>query len=352
VWIFAAVLVGVSAGYVLSFYYQSSMGALARIIERPQINTKAAIKSIQVEASAKAAVNSIIDYPARLSATTTTLIFVGDIMLDRGVFSSIERYGDGNFDYIFKYATATKTADLTFGNLEGPISDGGRNMGSIYSFRMKPDAAKALFRAGFDVLSIANNHAGDWGPQALADTIDIVEEQGVAVVGAGENLSEAQEIRIVQINGVKIGFLAFSDVGPNWLNASTTKPGILIAESPERVEQVVENNANVSDVLVVSFHFGDEYAAEPSSRQMVLARAAIDAGAHIVAGHHPHVVQKVESYNGGIIVYSLGNFIFDQNFSEETMRGGALEVLMMGKQIVGYKLREVVINDRFQAVIE
>jgi poly-gamma-glutamate capsule biosynthesis protein CapA/YwtB (metallophosphatase superfamily) len=227
-------------------------------------------------------------------------------------------------------------------------------MGSVYSFRMKPSAAAALRRAGFDVLSVANNHAGDWGPTALGDTMALLEQQGISVVGAGDSGAEADKAIVVEAKGLGVAFMSFSDVGPNWLNASTTKPGIAIAQSAERVSEAVRRSASTTnaDLLIVSFHFGEEYSSEPTVRQIELARAAITAGADIVVGHHPHVVQKTESYNGGVIVYSLGNFIFDQNFSKETMTGGALEVYIINGKIAWYKLREVQINSRFQAIIE
>lgn len=248
-----------------------------------------------------------------------TLVMVGDIMMDRGVKRSIDANFDGDFSVLFANTQYLRNADIAFGNLEGPIAESGRNVGSRFSFRMKPVVAGTLGDAGFDVVSFANNHVGDWDRAAFDETMLQLKEAQIQYAGAGTTYADATTPRVVDVRGTKVGFLAATDVGPNWLAATETKPGILLASDPKLPEIIATAKTQV-DVLVMSFHFGNEYSPA-NTRQQKLAYASIDAGADIVVGHHPHVMQKVEEYNGKLIYYSLGNYIFDQYFSEHTMRG-------------------------------
>lgn len=276
-----------------------------------------------------------------------SLLFVGDIMLDRGVAKSISRTGGDNHYFIFENAGFLKEADLTFGNLEGPVSGKGKDLRNLYSFRMATEAAPVLKEAGFDFLSVANNHTGDWGREAFEDTLANLAKESIFVVGGGMNKDEAAEPKITEINGLKIGFVGFSDVGPNWLKADSDQSGIILADT--NLPEIVKKAASSVDVLVVSFHFGEEYQDVHNKRQENLAREAIDNGAKIIVGHHSHVVQDTEQYNGGFIAYSLGNFIFDQNFSEETMRGAVLKVkLSPTGEIKSTEMQNIKINEFFQ----
>ena len=260
-----------------------------------------------------------------------TLAFVGDIMFDRGVKESIFKNGGGDFNFPFeKIYEDLKQYDILFGNLEGPISDRGENQGSLYSFRMDPKTAEALALAGFDVLSLANNHIGDWGEEAIKDTIKRLDSAGILVAGADLTQEEDYLPKILNIRGVKIAFLAF-------FNA----PEIEIKKSVE----LAKLNA---DIVIASFHFGDEYKKEPNENQKRLARLAVDAGADLVVGHHPHIIQEVELYKNSYIAYSLGNFIFDQSFSKETMRGILLEVVIKDKNITAVTPLQIKINSNFQ----
>ena len=136
-------------------------------------------------------------------------------------------------------------------------------------------------------------------------------------------------------------------MGPNWLKATQDKAGILIAD--ESFGAVIKEAAEKVDALVVSLHFGEEYQRIHNKRQEDLSHTAIDSGAKIVVGHHPHVTQDMENYTGGLIAYSLGNFIFDQNFSEETMRGAALEIkLSKNGEIKSADIKTVQLNEFYQ----
>ena len=255
-----------------------------------------------------------------------SMVLVGDIMMDRGVKRSVDANFGGDFAALFANTQYLKDADIAFGNLEGPIAGSGRNVGSRFSFRMMPVVAGTLGDSGFDVVSFANNHVGDWDRAAFDETLLQLKEAQIQYAGAGVNYTDAATPRIIEVRGIKVGFLAATDVGPDWLKATEKSSGILLASDPKLSEIITTAKQSV-DVLVMSFHWGNEYSPA-NTRQQMLAYASIDAGADIVVGHHPHVMQKVEEYNGKLIYYSLGNYIFDQYFSEHTMRGMVATIMI------------------------
>ena len=277
---------------------------------------------------------------------TSVLTFVGDVMFDRGVKSSVQNNFASDYSQLFSQLTELQNADIAFANLEGPISDQGKNVGSKYSFRFDPGVATVLKESGIDIVSFANNHVGDWSLQAFNDTLQHLTNAGVLFSGAAENKPKASEVTIIQSNGIKVGYLAFSDVGPTWLEAQNNAPGILIANDPQRLDYIKQAKEKV-DILVVSYHWGEEYKPH-NQRQEDLAKTSIDAGANLVIGHHPHVIQDIEEYNGGLIAYSLGNAIFDQHFSKETMEGALLSVLVNKNGIIEYEEKKFEINSQYQ----
>jgi LAS superfamily LD-carboxypeptidase LdcB len=277
-----------------------------------------------------------------------TLMFVGDMMFDRGVESSVKRNFNGDFNTLFDHLEILEKADIVFGNLEGPVSDKGSNVGSKYSFRMDPVILPILKNHGFDIVSFANNHVGDWSSAAFEDTLERLKQNNIAFTGAGLNKKEAEQVTILEENGIRIGFIGFTDVGPNWLAASETKPGILLASDPN-FSQIIRDAKAQTDILITSFHWGNEYVPF-SNRQQVLAHRAVDAGADLVIGHHPHVIQASEYYKGKLIAYSLGNFIFDQYFSDETMQGMLLEIDIDTTGIVSVKEHIIELARTYQPI--
>ncbi len=254
-----------------------------------------------------------------------TLTFGGDIMLDRGVRNSVEKNFGGDYSALFEKLEILKDSDVVFANLEGTASDKGEDLGNLYSFRMDPSVLPALKGAGVSVLSLANNHIGDFGREAFSDTLSRMRENEIFYTGAGENKEEAELPVVIEKYGMKIGFLGFSDKGPASMEAGENRAGILLASDP-RFDEIVKRAASFVDYLIVSFHFGEEYQTVHNARQEELAHRAIDNGAKIVVGSHPHVIEDTEVYGNGYIAYSLGNFIFDQGFSEATMQGMLLGV--------------------------
>ncbi|MEK7631023.1 MAG: CapA family protein [Patescibacteria group bacterium] len=278
------------------------------------------------------------------------LLFTGDIMMDRGIRATVEKHRG---DYLFPFEHITeklRSADLAFGNLEGPISDVGSKQGSIYSFRMDPAVTKALYDVGFDIVSLANNHMGDYGRGAMEDTMRRLRRAGIEYTGAGWNKKEAYDVTVIERGGTKLGFLGFSDVGPTWMQAGDTLSGIAIADV-EVVKTAVRQVREKVDILIVSFHFGEEYETHSRRVQQDLARAAIDAGASVIIGHHPHVAQEIEQYRNGVIAYSLGNFVFDQAFSSETKEALMFEVTIKNKRIDDFEAIPIKFNADFQPII-
>jgi len=276
-----------------------------------------------------------------------TLAFGGDIMLDRGVKNSVNKNFNGDYSALFEKLEILKKSDIVFANLEGPVSDTGKDRGNLYSFRMNPSVAPALKGAGFSVLSVANNHVGDWGREAYIDTLAHLRENEILYTGGGTDMQEAEQPTVIEKYGIKIGYLGFSDVGPEWMKASEDKAGLLLANNP-RFDEIIGKASKLVDYLVVSFHFGEEYQTKYNARQEYLAHRAIDAGAKIIIGTHPHVVEDTEVYKNGFIAYSLGNFIFDQGFSENTMQGMLLEIKLWRDGNMSVKKNIVKLNKSFQ----
>lgn len=296
--------------------------------------------------------------PAQISKivpVSISLILVGDIMLNRQVEYQIRTAGNGDFKFPFlKIADTLQKADIVFGNLEGPISDKGQKVGSIYSFRMNPKAIEGLTFAGFNVLSLANNHAFDYGKIALEDTLLQLKAAGIDYAGAGFNEKEAFSPIIKEVNGTKIGFLAYSDLGSVYWTALENSSGLALIglEYLEKTKADIKKAKSQVDILIVSLHSGEEYLKEPTGLQVSFARAAIDSGADLIVGHHPHVVQKNETYREKHIFYSLGNFVFDQDFSQETMRGQIVKVTIEDKKIKEAIPVNIKLNQYFQPELE
>ncbi len=211
-----------------------------------------------------------------------------------------------------------EAADIRVGNLECAITT--RETAEPKSFPLKapPRAVQALTWAKFDLLSLANNHALDYGFQGLADTQTALSQSGIASVGAGVNDISAHTPVVLEKNGLRLAFLAYAEVMPensgfdarSWI-ATQSQPGIAWADL-SRIKSDVAAARLQADVVVVLLHSGYEINSRVSTDQRNAAHAAVDAGAALVIGSHPHLVQEIEPYHGGLIAYSLGNFVFDQ----------------------------------------
>lgn len=274
------------------------------------------------------------------------LAAVGDIMLDRSTGGALAR---GNLEYPFLYvADQLRAADYTVGNFESAMGTVGEPAPKRYPFRAPPEAAAALALAGFDLVSLANNHGADYGPEALLQALDLFAAANVATVGAGENEAAAHAPHIATVNGLTLGFLGYVHVPAEALTnfdvqswtATADTPGLAWAD-PERVRADVVALRPKVDLVIVQLHSGYEYVEAPSEPQMLAAKAAVDAGAHLVLGHHAHILQGIERYNDGVIVYGLGNFAFE---IDRGLEAGILNVWLDRNGVRQLELRPTIIQ--------
>ena len=274
-----------------------------------------------------------------------TLMAVGDMMLGRTIGELIE-----SEDYTAPFAFTAETladADITIGNLECPISTQGKPQDKTYAFRAPLSAAASLAYGGFDLVSLANNHILDYGRTALEETLTTLSDNRIQTVGAGLDDVQAYKPVFMDVNGLKLAFLAFIDIPttdydyPAW-EAAPGKPGVAWGHA-QRVKEGVEAAKKQADIVIVLVHNGYEIVQKVSSAQQELAHLAIDSGASLVIGSHPHVLQRIETYQDGLIAYSMGNFVFD-NFLFPPNYSAILVVELTPDGVESHQLIDVVVQ--------
>jgi len=298
---------------------------------------------------------------------SVTLTAVGDIIITPQVEKTISpEAGDRIFE---KVRPLLADSDITVGNLECPLSARGTPEDKEFTYRASPEWAGVLRNAGFNVLCLANNHIFDYGPLGMQDTVRRLEQERISHVGAGSNLHEASKPMIREIRGIKVALLAFTYSHPAKKSSSGCCP-----DDPDFMINHIKTVRQAVDVVIVSIHDGLEYIDYPSRETMRLFRSVADAGANVVLGHHPHVVQGVETYKNSLICYSLGNFVSDytdpnvRNESYEktalsyfgaspleiddlrTTESFILQCRLAGGRIADYSLRPVKITVQFVVV--
>jgi poly-gamma-glutamate synthesis protein (capsule biosynthesis protein) len=204
-------------------------------------------------------------------------------------------------------------------NLESPFSDRGAVVEHGMIFKAEPEMIAALELAGIDVVSTANNHARDQGAHGVEFTLDWLERHKIAAAGTGKSAEQAHAGVVIESNGLRFGFLAYTYDQSNG-NHADTDDRVAVMDIP-RMREDVARLAGRTDVIIVSMHAGIEYSPKFNAQQVAFAHAAVDAGAKVVVGHHPHVTEPWERYGQGAIFYSLGNLVFDQFQRIETQRG-------------------------------
>ena len=241
-----------------------------------------------------------------------------------------------------KIALLMAASDIAFANLESPFSDEGPYYPGGLIFHAAPEMISGLQLAKIAIVSTANNHARDCGSEGVEFTLDWVRQHGIAAVGSGMDPTAAHQGVVLTRNGVRFGFLGYTydQSNGNWKD---TDPRIALADV-ERMKADVANMKERADVVIVSMHHGIEYMPKPSAAQVEFAHAAIDAGAILVVGHHPHVVEPMEQYHGGEIIYSLGNFVFDQYQRTATQHGEVAQISFVGRHILATHLIPVLIT--------
>ncbi len=309
-------------------------------------------------------------------ATTWTLVAGGDILLDRGVAKTVKLDGRG-IDFPFDGGVAEITsryccsafgwklprtkrlgdagavrhlltgADLALANFENPAPDRFRYHTSGTVFSADPALIEGLARAGIDWVSLANNHIGDAGRAGIVQTRRNVERFGIEVSGAGANLAEAHAPAWLEAGGLRIAVFGYDTIA-KYYAATEDRPGSAqLTAAAARADIAAARRAG-ADLVIVYPHWGVEYRATPTAAQRGLAHALVDAGADLVIGNHAHWAAAMEVYDGKPIWYALGNFVFDQTWSEPTMEGILLELTFSGRELLQVRLHPFVILDRAQ----
>jgi poly-gamma-glutamate synthesis protein (capsule biosynthesis protein) len=246
--------------------------------------------------------------PGKLFADEITVVALGDMYPGGRAVPFIEKYG---CDYLFgPTKDILKDGDIVIANLESPLTE--RKdifMEKEYILKADPKTAEGMKNASIDVVTLANNHIMDFGISGLKDTKEALDGHGILYTGAGDDLREARRPVLFEVKGVKIAVLAYSNTYPKEFNAKIGSPGTAPGFA-KHVRKDVRGARTRADIIIVSFHWGEERLKSPKDYQVRLAHIAIESGAQLVIGHHPHVIQGIEVYKGGLIFYSLGNFVF------------------------------------------
>jgi poly-gamma-glutamate capsule biosynthesis protein CapA/YwtB (metallophosphatase superfamily) len=273
-----------------------------------------------------------------------TVAASGDVLGDRGVGLFIDK--NGAEPLFAEVKPFLESASVAFVNLEGPISDkGSRASWKEYTFEARTELAEGLAWAGIDVVSLANNHANDYGSTALLDTLDRLDQAGVQHAGAGADVAAASAPAILISPAGMVAVVAFTDIIPGGFAAGSNSPGVN-ATTPDgkRMVAAIQAAAKQAKFVIASFHWGEEYTGAANGRQKELAHMAIDAGADLVLGHHPHVLEGFEIYKDRLIAYSLGDFVWD-HYSQVTGETVILKVAIPGKGLPSLEVIPVYLDD-------
>lgn len=269
-----------------------------------------------------------------------TIVLVGDVMLADGPGKLIR----SGRDPFINFASIFRDADITIGNLECVISPKGKPEPKPYTFRA-PKQALPLLKKYFSAVSLANNHAGDFGKTAFGDMLDLLDRRQIAYFGGGRNIREANQPFIKVVNGKRIGVLAYNGFFPRSFEALTDSPGSAWLDDDYVTEGIKRAKQQLGvDFLIVYPHWGWEYQKTASDRQQRMARLMIDSGADAVVGGHPHVTQNIEIYQGKPIFYSLGNFVFDGFNDDDTRTGWLLKLTLAADSQLTWAIKEVKID--------
>lgn len=259
--------------------------------------------------------------PAR--APTITLAFGGDVHGESAIRAALGR-GEDPFAAV---ASSLARADVALVNLETTVGRGGRPRAKAFDFRAPASLLDAAASAGIDVVGLANNHAVDFGHLGMLSTIAAAHDAGLRPVGAGRDATAAYAPAIVEVDGVRVAFVGLSRVDTDWrVLAGDDRAGIADGFAVERASVAVRSARAQANVVVVTAHMGRERARCPSPRERAFVAAMFSAGATIVAGHHPHVLQPIEHDDGTLVAYSLGNLVFDGGGAPGTTTTGVLTV--------------------------
>jgi poly-gamma-glutamate synthesis protein (capsule biosynthesis protein) len=296
------------------------------------------------------------DSTAETKEDRITLVFTGDIMIGRDIEDEIDEREDVHHPFR-GISTFTQQGDLTFGNLENCVSERGKPENKVYTFRCRPSTLEGLKEAGFDIMSLANNHVCDFGSDATKDTITHLEEYGIEHFGLWYLNEDARNATIprpviMEVKGVKFAFLGYGENLSYESIATDVKPGPV----PTRLDVMkadIEYAKELADVVIVSIHWVrlPQYIEQADEGQIEICHKLSDWGADIQAHHGPHTCQEIEYYNGSLIMYSLGNAVFDLSRTE-SHRSFIAMVHMEGKNLTELELVPIVKNEHEQYIAQ
>jgi poly-gamma-glutamate synthesis protein (capsule biosynthesis protein) len=312
----------------------ATAGTLGRYTLRFAPHTAGRVKLVVQSAGTFRSAGGLDVRPVALDA-------VGDVTFGESVGPAIAAHG-GAYPWSFVGSTL-RDADITVGNLETAVSTRGVAAVKEFTFR-GPPAALVPMRdiAGFDVLTLANNHTVDFGRDALLDTLKAVHAAGIQTIGAGANDRQARRPAIVEAGGLRVAFLGYSDVNPYGFNATSASPGTAKADAAA-ITADVHAALHRADIAVCFFHWGTELHPRPDSRQQQFAAACLNAGATVVLGAHPHVLGSVATPSShSLVAWTLGNFVFPSG--NATGRTAILHVALGADGVRGYRLVPVRID--------
>jgi poly-gamma-glutamate capsule biosynthesis protein CapA/YwtB (metallophosphatase superfamily) len=281
------------------------------------------------------------------TSKTIDLAFVGDIMLAE---TPGERIAIGE-DPFGDFAEVFRKVDLAIGNLECVVSTIGEEVDKPFVFRAHPRVLDTVLKH-LDIVCLANNHTGDYGHAAFLDQLRLLEQKKIQYVGGGRDCAHARQPLILERNGLRVAFLAYNDFKPRAFEAGPSWPGVAWAVDAQVTADIeAARTIHRADFVIPMLHWGWEH--EPANdRQRQLAKLMIDAGADMIVGGHPHVTQEIEYYRGKLIVFSIGNFIFNGFDPGPSRIGWVLRTRIGKQQLIAWDTLVAKIDDRGQPFLQ
>ena len=339
-----AVALALGGTYLVSAREAADPGPSSRVTQGSTGPSPVSDTSSQPSASPTTAAHTTAAPTTTTLRKTLTIAAGGDVIGDRDVGTFID--SNGGDAVLAGVAPLLRGSQVAFVNLESPLSNkGARNAAKDVTFRGRPALVQGLHTAGIDVVSLANNHALDWGPKALLDTVARLDAAGIAHAGAGADLDAARAPALLRTTSGTVAILAYTLILPEGFAAGTDRAGVSpVRGHSERLLADIAAASKRADWVVVSFHWGVEYTGQASREQRALAHDAVDAGADLVLGHHPHVLQGLELYRNKLIAYSLGDFVFD-HYSRPTGETVVLEIEMSSAGPPSFRVTPVYLSE-------
>ena len=253
---------------------------------------------------------------------TVSVVFAGDTVLDDAPGALIARGGDP----FAPFAAVFAAADIRMANLECVVATGGSAGDKNFTFRAHPRVLPVL-KTHFDAVALANNHSGDFGREAFAEMLGLLDQAGLGKLGGGRNLSQAHAPWVVERKGLRIAFLSYNEFMPRSFEADHDAPGVAWSEDEQVVDDIRHaRRVHRADLVIPIMHWGWENEPVANARQRQLARLMVEAGADAVIGGHPHVTQDIEHIQGKPVIYSVGNFVMKETDNDHQRRGWVLRL--------------------------